>query len=98
MEEVQEQSDQPPPSVTIDGVNEDCHAWLLQCTHKALQCVQKKDSELSLSLVGEQRCVPPPKKKSTKSVCNVQGLKDSFANTARLARLHSCKVPSIHFL
>jgi rRNA maturation RNase YbeY len=54
MEEVQEQSDQPPPSVTIDGVNEDCHAWLLQCTHKALQCVQKKDSELSVLLVTDE--------------------------------------------
>lgn len=54
MEEIVEQSDQPPPSVTIDGIEEECHAWLLQHTHKALDCLQKKESDLSILLVDDE--------------------------------------------
>ena len=53
MEEVVEQSDQPPPMVSIAGHAGDCHAWLETHISDALHFLQKPNSELSVRIVDD---------------------------------------------
>jgi rRNA maturation RNase YbeY len=54
MEEILEQSDQPPPSVTIQGDASEHHAYLKENTVSALDFLKKVESEISIRIVNDE--------------------------------------------
>ena len=54
MEEILEQSDQPPPSVTIQGDASEHHAYLKENTNAALDFLKKVKSEVSVRIVNDE--------------------------------------------
>ena len=54
MEEILEQSDQPPPSVTIQGDASEHHAFLQENTIAALHFLKKVKSEVSVRIVNDE--------------------------------------------
>ena len=54
MEEILEQSDQPPPSVTIQGDATEHHAYIKENTIAALQFLKKVKSEVSVLIVNDE--------------------------------------------
>ena len=54
MEEILEQSDQPPPSVTIQGDAEEHHAYLKENTIAALHFLKRVKSEVAVRIVNDE--------------------------------------------